>query len=269
MGSLYDDTETKALYYEILQSILHCDKTTLLIHGDSLMTEEKAKEFQEIVSRLKSGEPLQYILGNCIFNNLSFSVNSSVLIPRPETEELVQWILNDHNRDQQLNIIDIGTGSGCIAISLKKEWNHANVSAMDISNDALGVAKKNAQNNNVSISFYHDNILQTSNDYPQYDIIVSNPPYIMEKEKVNMHINVLDHEPSIALFVDDNDPLLFYKEIAKFGQKHLVNNGFLYFEINEMLANEMKMMLQDNGYQNIIIRKDNNNKDRMIKCQKK
>lgn len=269
MGSLYDESETKALYYEILQSILHCNKTTLLIDGDKLMDSDKAKEFQQITARLKTGEPMQYILGSCSFCNYSFKVTPDVLIPRPETEELVDWIYTDNKEKENLTLLDIGTGSGCIAISIKKKLPTTEVSAMDVSPNALSIATENASLNDASIRFYNDNIIQPVNDYPLYDIIVSNPPYIMEKEKTDMHTNVLHHEPSLALFVDDNDPLLFYRKIAEFGQTHLSSNGLLYFEINSLLAQETKNLLYAYNYTDVTIKKDMNDKNRMIKCLKR
>ncbi len=269
MGTLYDESETKALYYEILQTILQCNKTTLLVEGDRLMDSNKLNEFHQIVERLKTGEPLQYILGVCSFCNYDFKVTPDVLIPRPETEELVDWIYTDNMGKEKLTLLDIGTGSGCIAISIKKKIPTAEVSAMDISSNALSIATENASLNDASIRFYNDSILQPVNDYPLYDIIVSNPPYIMEKEKTDMHTNVLHHEPSLALFVDDNDPLLFYRKIAEFGQTHLSCNGLLYFEINSLLAQETKNLLYAYNYTDVIIKKDMNDKNRMIKCLKK
>ncbi|MBR0502457.1 MAG: peptide chain release factor N(5)-glutamine methyltransferase [Paludibacteraceae bacterium] len=269
MGSLYDESETKALYYEILQTILQCNKTTLLVEGDRLMDSNKLNEFHQIVDRLKTGEPLQYILGVCSFCNYNFKVSSDVLIPRPETEELVDWIYTDNKEKENLSLLDIGTGSGCIAISIKKKMPTAEVAAMDVSSKALSIANENAIQNEVSIRFFNDNILQPANNYPSYDIIVSNPPYIMEKEKMDMHTNVLQHEPWLALFVDDNDPLLFYRKIAEFGQTHLSKNGFLYFEINSLLAQETKNLLYAYNYTDVTIKKDINDKNRMIKCQKR
>lgn len=266
INNLYDERESKSLYYNILIKILDCDMTTLLMKGDDLMTPEKESWFREIIDRLKAGEPIQYILGDCYFHGNRFFVSPDVLIPRPETEELVDWILKE---DAFHSLLDIGTGSGCIAISLKKERSSAEIYAMDISEKALSIAKKNALLNDAPIHFIHDSILSPRTSNQTYDIIVSNPPYILQKEKAAMHKNVLEHEPHLALFVDDEEPLLFYKKIAEYGIHHLTEQGLLFFEINALLGKETKEMLEEYGYQDVVIKTDINGKERMIRCRKK
>jgi len=266
INNLYDERESKSLYYNILIKILDCDMTTLLMKGDDLMTPEKESWFREIIDRLKAGEPIQYILGDCYFHGNRFFVSPDVLIPRPETEELVDWILKE---DAFHSLLDIGTGSGCIAISLKKERSSAEIYAMDISEKALSIAKKNALLNDAPIHFIHDSILSPRTSNQTYDIIVSNPPYILQKEKAAMHKNVLEHEPHLALFVDDEEPLLFYKKIAEYGIHHLTEQGLLFFEINALLGKETKEMLEEYGYHDVVIKTDINGKERMIRCRKK
>lgn len=269
---LYNAQEARNLYYEVLTTLLKCDMTTLLLKGDDMLTEKLLVEFQNITQQLSSGKPIQHIFGETIFHGNRFLVNPNVLIPRPETEELVDWIIadNDGKKKEKRSLLDIGTGSGCIAISLKKALNDTDVFALDISEKALETAKKNADLNQTEICFIHDDILHPKNipDGWAVDTIVSNPPYIRMMEKSTMHQNVLEHDPHIALFVSDEDPLVFYREIARFGQIHLNKGGFLYFEINEDLSDETRRELEKFGYQKIIIKKDVNGKDRMIRCEK-
>ena len=268
LSPLYDSAEARSLYYMVLTELLDCDMTTLLLRGDQLMTEEKVERFDKITQKLCGGQPIQHILGYALFHGNRFFVNPNVLVPRPETEELVDWILQDEAHPTSL--LDIGTGSGCIAISLKKVLKGTTVYAMDISEKALETAKKNAQENHTEIEFIHDDILNPNffDDDWNVSLIVSNPPYIRTEEKKTMHKNVLEHDPHLALFVPDEDPLIFYREIARFGQKHLKKGGCIYFEINEALAEETCHELEKLGYLNIIVRNDGNGKKRMIKCQK-
>jgi release factor glutamine methyltransferase len=195
-------------------------------------------------------------------------VNESVLIPRPETEELVDWIRNENDLNKNLQILDIGTGSGCIAISLKHEFPFATVDAFDISNEALETARKNAAQNGLEVNFSEVDILNAPAFDKKWDIIVSNPPYVLENEKLQMHSNVLEYEPHLALFVPDNDPLLFYREIALFAKKQLNANGKLYFEINRAYGQATVDMLSELGFQHIELRKDISGNDRMVRGEK-
>jgi len=238
---------------------LHQNLQTILSEDDYLM-------IIEYVSALKTKMPIQYILGKTEFYNLIINVNSSVLIPRPETEELVDWIIKEH-KNQELNIIDIGTGSGCIAIALKNNLPKAKVFALDISETALQLARKNAKLNNVDIQFVRTDILKEKHSFndERFDIIVSNPPYVMESEKEQMNKNVLGYEPHISLFVSDNDALLFYREICNFAKNRLNKGGSIYFEINEQLGNQTIDLLKQYGFNNVILKKDLEGKDRMVK----
>jgi len=217
--------------------------------------------------RLKNFEPIQYILGETEFYGLKLAVNPFVLIPRPETEELVQWIIKSQ-LPENCKILDIGTGSGCIALALKNELKNAEVFGTDISENALVVARQNAIKNNLDVDFFQADILKWEKiDWKTFDVIVSNPPYIRESEKKLIHPNVINHEPASALFVADSNPLVFYRSIAIFAKKQLSGNGLLFFEINENLGSEMKKMLICFGFSEIEIRKDINRKNRMVCCR--
>ena len=219
---------------------------------------------------MKNFEPIQYIFGETEFYGLPFYVTPSVLIPRQETEELVHHILENHEGEKK-TILDIGTGSGCVAISLAKKNPNFDVFALDVSMDALAVTQDNITENEVSIQLVHEDILNPNGieELPDFDIIVSNPPYITENEKSLMHENVLEFEPGLALFVDNDTPLIFYKAIAEFGNKKLKGGGKLYTEINEQFGEETKALFESLGFIEAIIHKDLNGKDRYISCSKK
>ena len=236
-----------------------------LNHSEEIASETQEK-FQNAVSRLKSFEPIQYIIGQTDFYGFSIKVTPDTLIPRPETEELVAWILNAEKDFQK--ILDIGTGSGCIAIALAKNLSESSISAMDNSVEALKVAYRNALDNDVEIRFIEQDILNSSALPSTYSMIVSNPPYVRESEKKDMHSNVLDHEPGSALYVSDHDPFIFYRKIAQLAAKDLEEDGLLFFEINEYLSKELEELISTLGFQEIEIRKDLRGKDRMLKCKK-
>ncbi len=236
---------------------------------------QSSKEFtesdtlQEIEARLLNNEPVQYILGQADFYGLKFKVSPAVLIPRPETEELVYWIL-ENQITKNPSIIDIGTGSGCIPITLKKKIPQATISAIDVSRTALDIAKTNAVLNKVAVSFILSDILEERlwSSLDTYDIIVSNPPYIPHKEKVLMPKQVLDYEPDLALFVENDEPLIFYKKIGQFALKHLNQGGELYYECNEFNAKEVATLLRQIGFQKVELAKDLEGKERMIRALK-
>ncbi|MFC6859414.1 peptide chain release factor N(5)-glutamine methyltransferase, partial [Zunongwangia atlantica 22II14-10F7] len=234
------------------------------------LSEAEIGDFEQALEKLASFEPIQYIIGETEFFSLNFKVAPGVLIPRPETEELVQWILDEVSLQQKsdLKILDIGTGSGCIPISLKKHLPKAQISAIDISEEALKIAKINAEQNEVSVDFIQQDILSAEKLPQQFDIIVSNPPYVRELEKAEMQQNVLQHEPETALYVKDENPLLFYKKITKLAQEGLAKNGMLFFEINQYLGEETKAMVEDHGF-NAELRKDMFGNFRMLKAQKR
>ncbi len=249
----------------ILEYKLGYSKVDVLMKKDEDLNNDVALYCEEALEKLKNHVPIQYILGETEFYGLKFRVNSSVLIPRPETEELVHWIINDY-KGKQAKILDIGTGSGCIPITLKKNIHDADVAAWDISEEALITAKSNAELNKADVVFEKQNALDLGSVEAKFDVIVSNPPYVLDKEKELMQNNVLDYEPHLALFVPDNDPLLFYQAIAEFAKTNLNSKGALYFEINESFGDATVQMLEKLGFINIELRKDLFGKDRMIKA---
>lgn len=222
-------------------------------------------ELEKVLKRLKEHEPWQYIIGKESFYGLEFKVSPHTLIPRPETEELVHLILHQH-LERKISLLDIGTGTGCIPISIKKYKKDWKVYACDVSTEALEVAKQNAEWNEVEIDFFQTDILKVQKLPTQYDIIVSNPPYIPNKEKALMSQNVLEHEPHLALFVDDAEPLVFYDKIADLGLRHLKEGGYLYFELNEFYAKETQEMVETKGYQKAIIIEDLMGKQRILQA---
>ena len=265
---IYDAGEAESFFYLILEESQHLKRIDLALRPDLDFSEEDIMVWNSILQQLKKEIPIQYLLGKTSFFGLNFQVNENVLIPRPETEELVEWILERQKsevKSQQIRILDIGTGSGCIAISLAKNLPNARVFAIDISEKALDTAKKNAELNTVDITFINQNILKTEDLGQQFDIIVSNPPYVRNLEKAEIKKNVLDNEPHLALFVKDNDALIFYKKIADLAQKNLSKNGQLFFEINQYLGKQMIDLLEKMNFAAIELRKDIYGNDRMIK----
>jgi len=270
LSSLYDMMEAESFFYLILENRHQMKRIDLAISPELTFSIEEIKKWDAILDQLLLEIPIQYILGTAHFYGLEFDVNENVLIPRPETEELVDWIISDCRSDKKSNIkvLDIGTGSGCIAVSLAKNLSEAQISGIDISEKALATANKNALNNGVVINFNQKNILETTILEQQFDIIVSNPPYVRHLEKSEIKKNVLDNEPHLALFVADHDALVFYRKIAGLAQQNLVENGRLYFEINQYLGKEMMALLEEMNFQNITLRKDIYGNDRMIKAEK-
>lgn len=267
IAPIFDYLEAQSFFYIILEHIHHLKRIDLALNHDLEMTEKQLQEWVKIVAALQTKKPIQYILGETEFYGLKFIVDQNTLIPRPETEELVQLILNfDISTFSNLKILDIGTGSGCIAIALAKNLPNAMVYAIDVSDNALEIAKINAHHNKVNVTFIHQNILETSNLQQQFNIIVSNPPYVRNLEKNEISKNVLDFEPHLALFVDDDDALLFYRKIAQLAKVNLTKNGVLFFEINQYLASVTTDLLKSLSFNNIQLYKDVYNNDRMISC---
>jgi release factor glutamine methyltransferase len=221
-----------------------------------------------LLHELSAQVPIQYLLGKTEFYGLTFCVSPDVLIPRPETEELVQWILSEAEHFENLTILDIGTGSGCIPVTLAKHLPQAQISAIDVSEAALQMAQKNAQMNQVSVALIQQDILQTEKLNDTYNIIVSNPPYVRELEKAEIRPNVLEHEPHLALFVPDDDALKFYRKIAELAMVHLSPNGLLFFEINQYLGTQTVELLHEIGFESVELRKDLYGNDRMIRAIK-
>ncbi len=247
----YPAQEASSFFNLLIESYLGMNRLDFALKpGKELSLEEKEK-FEFAIYRLSQHEPIQYIIGETEFFGLKFKVNKNVLIPRQETEELVQWVLDDVVESKSLpnlKILDIGTGSGCIAISLAKNLSNAEIFALDISEKALKTARENAGLNKVNVNFIQADILNLEALTGKFDVIVSNPPYVREMEKVEMHRNVLDNEPDMALYVKDTDPLIFYRKIAKLANEGLQKDGNLYFEINQYLANETEEILNDSGF---------------------
>jgi release factor glutamine methyltransferase len=267
---IYDAGEVESFFYLILEEKNQLKRIDLALRPDLEFSEEEILVWNSILEQLKKEVPIQYLLGKTSFYGLDFEVNESVLIPRPETEELVEWIIKSNSKIEKfkdLKILDIGTGSGCIAISLAKNIPNSQVYAIDVSEKALATAKKNAELNTVNVTFINQNILETEDLLQQFDIIVSNPPYVRNLEKEEIKKNVLDNEPHLALFVEDNDALIFYRKIAELAQKNLSENGQLFFEINQYLGKEMIDLLEKMNFKNIELRKDIYGNDRMISCQ--
>ncbi len=267
----YSPEEAGSITWLVISFVCRITRSQYLADKNRELSEQQFSELQEAFASLKKGIPVQYVLGETEFYGSVFKVNPGVLIPRPETEELVDWILKDVHTDNgekiNLRILDIGTGSGCIPVTLAKYIPQAEVSALDISLEALTLAKENAALNNSEIVFIHDDILNPRPSASKYSIITSNPPYVTLAEKAQMHSNVLEHEPHLALFVPDEDPLVFYKAIATFAVEHLEKDGLLYLEINEHLGQETLALLQKAGFSNIQLRQDLRDKDRMIRAQ--
>ena len=265
LSSIYPVTEIDSFFNILSEEYLGLNRVDLALKfNDNIKI---PKEFHDALNDLIDQKPIQYILNKTTFYGLDFIVNTDVLIPRPETEELVDWIINDNKSIKNLNILDIGTGSGCIAISLAKNLDKSNVTALDISKQAIKTANKNADNNKVFIDFIEEDILNSNYQFTnKLDVIVSNPPYVRDLEKKEINDNVLKNEPHLALFVSDENPLLFYNAIADFSLKNLKENGILYFEINQYLGKETVDLLKIKGFKNIILKKDIFNNDRMIKA---
>ena len=277
LSSLYEEQEIESFFYIILEKLHGLKRIDLALNPQTVMDGAHLKQWKNIVSELKKQRPIQYILGETTFYGLSFLVNENTLIPRPETEELVELIIESTNyelRNTKLKVLDIGTGSGCIAISLAKYLPTSEVFAIDVSEEALDTAKKNAELNKVAIDFISTNILDVvilsavAGLDKQFDIIVSNPPYVRNLEKDEIKPNVLEYEPHLALFVDDIDPLLFYRKIAELAIKNLNPNGKLYFEINQYLGKETVELVKSFGFKNVKLIKDIYGNDRMISCEK-
>ena len=267
LSLIYPSQEIKSITYVAFNQILKFSKSDMLLRKEEHIDEAKLLDLQDILFKLKQEIPIQYILGATEFYGLNFSVTPDVLIPRHETEELVDWIINE-NIENKVKILDIGTGSGCIAIALKKHLPNSNVFAIDISEKAICVANENALKNNTEIHFFNFDILNVPQNtlLHDFDIIVSNPPYVTESEKIYMKNNVLKNEPHNALFVFDNNPLIFYKAIADFVLQINKKNTTLFFEINENLAKPLFEMPLKKGFFDIELKKDINGKFRMLKC---
>ena len=281
LKTIYPITEIDSFFFLLLEEYLGFRRVDIVLKSDFKIPQETLNLLQSATKQLEQEIPLQHIIGKTEFYGLPFVVNKHVLIPRPETEELVAWVVSESSRfktfntstkqtteTKQLKILDIGTGSGCIPISLKKQLPFAKISAIDISKEALSVAKKNAVLNNVDIHFILQDILKTVTLDQHYDIIISNPPYVRELEKKELKNNVLKNEPHVALFVENDNPLIFYAKIAELAKNYLNKNGLLFFEINQYLGTETIDLVKKKGLKNIQLKKDMFGNDRMIVASK-
>ncbi|SHK27562.1 release factor glutamine methyltransferase [Maribacter aquivivus] len=272
LDAIYSKEEVNSFFYLLIEHYFDLERFILAIQPELVIDKKQETVIFQALSELKLEKPIQHIIGTAYFMDLDFKVNEHVLIPRPETEELVRWILDDHkNTAKILTILDMGTGSGCIPISLDKNLTDAKVFGLDISTDALKVAEENNALLNAGVKFYEADILSLDAETSakeldkKFDIIISNPPYVRELEKAEMQNNVIDHEPSLALFVPDEDPLKFYSAVVNFAADHLNENGCLYLEINQYLGEETKQLLEESNFKTIELRKDMFGNDRMIK----
>lgn len=267
LSGYYPDSELRSIIKILYTEVLHLSMVDIYMGKDINLSAKQVSEIESIVCRLQEYEPLQYIIGIAEFCGLALNVAPGVLIPRPETTELVECIVKE-NQNREINILDIGTGSGCIALALDKQLPQAIVTAWDVSDDALRIASQNNVKVNGKVRFEKVDVLTVQPEKEIYDIIVSNPPYITDAEKKDMERNVLDWEPSLALFVSDNDPLRFYRKISELGREMLRSGGKVYFEINRAFGKETKVMMKELGYTSVEVIKDLSGNDRIIKAQK-
>lgn len=268
LRTIYDEGEASPITDWVMEHITGSKKTERMLYKNAALTANEETQVKSYVERLLQHEPVQYVLNESWFCGFKFYVDKNVLIPRPETEELVEWIITDCKFPiNELKILDIGSGSGCIPISLKRKLRKAEIWSCDISDEALQVAKKNTVTLGTDVNFLPLDFLNREqwSQLSSFDVIVSNPPYIPEKDAAAMQPNVLQYEPSTALFVPDNDPLVFYKAIAEFGKQHLNKDGAVYLEIHEDLGEAVSKLLQANGY-TTELKKDMQGKDRMVKA---
>lgn len=272
LSSIYDNDELYAIFELVCEHYLGYSKTDTRLNFNGNLNQSDVLKIYDTAKALKTGIPVQYIFGEAHFYNLKFKVNSSTLIPRPETEELVDLIIKAQttNNSKPITILDIGTGSGCIPITLKKNIPNSKVTGIDISEQALEVANTNALKNNVDVDFFNLDILSNNQKLNTYNLIVSNPPYVLNSEAKQMDARVLEHEPHLALFVEDTDPIIFYKRIIDLCTRHLEENGYLFFELNPIYANDVKNYANDSKIFNFTeIMQDMSGKERFLKAQKK
>jgi len=266
----YSKSEIDFYFKILIKSFFDWDSTLIALNPKKQLTKLEANKLINTIKNLKKFKPIQYITGESFFMGLKFKVNKNVLIPRQETEELVEWIINDNfDFKKKINAIDIGTGSGCIAISLSLKKRNFNFTAIDNSNKSLLLAMENARLNKVKINFTNNDILKTFNDKTIYDIIISNPPYIPDSEIKNIEDKVLKYEPHNAIFVDKKNPLIFYKAIIDFSISNLKKDGKIYFEINPVFYNSLLTLIESYNKFNLVVKKDISNKNRMIRLKMK
>ena len=263
----FDKNEVEEFFFRLIDHYCQVDRLKYILNSKLELNKIEEVNLVRSIKFLEKESPIQYITGQTQFMGMNFTVNKNVLIPRPETEELVRWIVKDLHSNKR--VLDIGTGSGCIATSLSKLMDNCLVYGWDISSNALDIASKNSKNNSVNVKYDLVDITNEKQCSEKFDIIVSNPPYVTQDDKLLMSKNVISYEPHIALFVKENDPLFFYKKILNFSKKNLISNGTIYFEINENFSKEVSKLLKKEGFHDIIVRKDFRGKYRMVKATKK
>ena len=260
----HSDAEITAIAALLMSEITGLSNTALIINKNTKISDIQRMQLESFVNQLLQGIPVQYLIGKTTFYGLDLAVNNQVLIPRPETEELVEWIKNTTSNRSDTSILDLGTGSGCIAIAIKQLLSNCNIAACDISESALDIARTNARRHNLAIHFFKHDILEHTHFDENFDVIVSNPPYIPLSEATNMQSQVVGHEPHIALFVPDNDPLVFYKAIIRLAKRNLKSNGRLFFEIHFKYGRAVELLLLESGFSRVELRADISGNDRMI-----
>lgn len=268
LAQRYGIGEARAMSRLIFHALKGWTATDIIINADCNASDTLINDVESILHRLDTCEPIQYILGEARFYGMDFNVAPGVLIPRPETEELVDMIVKENQVDD-LRVLDVGTGSGAIAIALSRNLPFSKVTAIDISETALRIARENATRLHAKIDFRHEDVFQSEFPASSFDIIVSNPPYIAEREKKSIEKNVLDYEPTEALFVPDDNPLIYYSRIAEIGKQSLASGGLLYFEINPIFANDLKKMLINEDYADVRILQDISHRPRFAACTKR
>lgn len=270
ISELYDEREAANIAHIIMEYLTGMSKLDRIVHKTKILSPDQKQRLQGAIEALQRHEPVQYITGSSWFYGMELQVNKNVLIPRPETEELVEWMVQDAAHRHRLHLLDVGTGSGCIPLALKKSLPDAQVSAIDVSEGALEVARSNAARQRLEVDFLHLDALnpQQMAGLPEFDMIVSNPPYITQSEQTSMQQLVWGFEPSLALFVPDNDALLFYRHISEMAHSRLVSGGALYFEINEALGKEVVALMENIGFTDVTLKQDMFGKDRMVKGKK-
>ena len=272
LDEIYSKEEVNSFFAMLIDHYLKLERFVLAVQPNLSLTKAEERPLFEALSQLRSHRPIQYVIGAAHFMDMDFNVDETVLIPRPETEELVRWVIEDFRNfktavlEERPALLDIGTGSGCIAVSLARHLPDFEVHAFDVSGEALSVARKNAKSGKVNVAFEQVDILDSRENTNKFDVIVSNPPYVRNKEKKDMAQNVMDHEPELALFVSDDNPLEFYDAIANFAKKNLKKGGSLYLEINQYLAKETEQLLRNHEFSEIELRKDIFGNDRMLKA---
>ena len=267
--NVFSKSEINTFFKLLCEDILEIKPHQIIINAENRVLDTDLNSFFDAINRLKLNEPVQYIMGYSYFFGNKFKLSPSVLIPRPETEELIYWIFEHYQPFEKLKILELGTGSGCIAVTLAKHFINSKVFALDISDYALEVARFNSESNNTNVIFFKADILNLGVLDENYDIIVSNPPYVSKREMSKMSHNVLDYEPHLALFVEDSNPLIFYKSIKKIILSNLSPNGHCFLEINESYGDELMQLYEDLSFDSVVLRKDIFNKNRMIKIKKK